>query len=275
MNKPTITRHKSLTPIQLDLLLTLYIFRFSTRPLVAQYFNIPNNTSLYSKLSILQKHELIAMRFDSSYKLAGRPAEYYVTPKGIRALRDYNRLEVNEPAIQAIYKDKTVGDQFVRRTLTTFALRNQFTGAYKSLKFFTKRDMQPLGYFPKQLPDAYITYKTPTVVKRFFLDYVPADTPTFAIDRRLRQLIAYYENDGWNVSGMPFPAILYVCENGATERRVTIQIRRALNRVDTDMLFYTTTLSASLSIQSNNGMIWTSPDDPDELQSLDSLYVRE
>lgn len=274
MNKPTITRHKALTPIQLDLLLTLYIFRFSTRPLVAQYFNRPNNTSLYSKLSILQKHELIAMRFDSSYKLAGRPAEYYVTPKGLRALRDYQRLEVKEPAIQAIYKDKTVGDQFVQRTLATFGLHNQFTATYKTLKFFTKRDMQPLGYFPKQLPDAYITYKVPTVVKRFFLEYVPADTPSIAIDRRLRQLIAYYENDSWNVSGMPFPAILCICENGATERRVTGQIRRALNRADTDMLFYTTTLNAALNIQSSSGIIWTNPDDPDELHSLDTLYVR-
>lgn len=274
MNKPTITRHKPLTSIQLDLLLTLYIFRFSTRPLVARYFNRPNNTSLYSKLSILKKHELIDIRFDSSYKLAGRPAEYYVTPKGLRALRDYLRLEVNESAVQAIYKDKTVGDQFVRRTLTTFALRNQFTDAYKTLKLFTKRDMQPLGYFPKQLPDAYITFKTPTVVKRFFLEYVPADTPTIAIDRRLRHLIAYYENDGWNVSGMPFPAILCVCENGATERRVTSQIRRALDRVDTDMLFYTTTLGAALSLESSSGMIWTTPDDSEELRSLDTLFVR-
>lgn len=258
-----MVRKRELNQSQLDILLILYRFRFGTRSLLAEYLHKPNNTSLYSKVTILEKHGLIASRYDNAYRLAGREAEYYVTPKGIRALAD--------PALPISYKDKSVSSQFVQQTTLLFRIHNILLSLYPSLQFFTARDIQALDYFPSKRPTAFISYKEKETTKRFFVEYVPAHLSISAIKSKLRQYIRYYEEDAWTVTDTPFPVILYIAEDGMTEQGVRWHMSRELYKTDTAIKFYTTTQKALLAMTENTAAVWTDLEDKDELLTFSEL----
>ena len=89
------SKDRKLNHGQLEVLLKLYRYRFGTRQLIASSLSKSNSTSIYSRLQILQVNGYIANRFDKSYKLSGKPAAYYLLPKGLRALKQYtNRDDV-------------------------------------------------------------------------------------------------------------------------------------------------------------------------------------
>lgn len=261
-------RQRVLNQSQLAMLHILYRFRFGTRSLLADYLNKPNNTSLYSRISILEKHEFLAVRYDKSYKLAGREAEYYVTPKGVRALGDAGLIELTDAGLRATYKDKVVSEQYVQQLTLLLRLRNVLCAAYPDLQYFTTRDVQALDYFPKKKPVAFLSLKQENKTKRFFVEYVPAQTSTSMIKSQLRQYTSYYDQDSWSVTNTPFPTVLYICEDGMTEQGVRWHIKRELYRTDTDLRYLTTTKKALLSVNQTNDMIWTDIDEPDELLSL-------
>ncbi|MFZ1250580.1 MAG: hypothetical protein WAR37_04005 [Candidatus Microsaccharimonas sp.] len=264
-------RQRQLNQSQLELLHVLYRFRFGTRSLLAEYLKRPNNTSLYSKLSILEKYGVIATRYDKSYKLAGREAEYYVTPKGVRALNDAGVVDITDKGLQTAYRDKTVTDSYLRQLILLFTLRNQLCAVYPELQFFTARDIQDLDYFPKKRPTAFISLKTDKGIKRFFVEYIPMQTSVSIIKGKLKRFTVYYEEDGWSVTDTPFPTILYICEDGMTEQGVRWHIKRALYMSDTDMQYYTTTQKAILGSLQSAPAVWSDVSEPDNLLSLPEL----
>lgn len=264
-------RTRQLSQSQLDLLHALYRFRFATRSLLADYFQRPNNTSLYSKISILEKHGYIGSRYDKSYKLMGREAEYYVTPRGVRVLRDTGIAEIADRDITASYKDRSVSEQYVQQVVLLFTFCNLLTKVYPELKYFTTRDIQGLDYFPKKKPTAFLSLKSGDETKRFFLEYIPTQTSTGAIKGKLRHYSQYFDEDAWGVTETDFPMILFVAEDGMTEQGVRWHIKREQFKMDTDIRYFTTTKKALLSITQAGGDIWTDMEDKDDLLSLHSL----
>lgn len=265
--KDTYTLNKG----QLELLLELYKFRFGNRSLLAGSLGKQNNTSLYSRITILMKHGYIGSRFDKSYRLSGRGAEYFVSPKGLRALQTLSPPESLDAAIiKASYKDKTASLAFVDECLAIYQVHNQLQKLYTGLQLFTKRELNAYDYFPKPLPSGFISLKTKPETKRLFLEYIPADTPAFVVERRLRQYVTYYENDEWAVTDMPFPIILYVCGTNQLERRTRKQMIRALDRSDTDMSFYTTTTGALDNVTAD-AEVWTNVRDINKLVMLTTI----
>lgn len=262
---------RQLNQSQLDLLHVLYRFRFATRSLLSGYFQKPNNTSLYSKVTILEKHGYIGSRYDKSYKLAGREAEYYITPKGVRALREADVTDITDYDISASYKDKTVSEQYVRQIILLFAFRNLLVTTHPKLKYFTARDIQHLDYFPKKKPTAFLSLKIGDETKRFFLEYIPAHTSTGSIKGKLRHYSQYFDEDAWGVTETDFPAILFVAEDGMTEQGVRWHIKREQFKADTDIRYFTTTKKALLSTAQAGGNIWTDMEDKDDLMTLDTL----
>ena len=94
------------------------------------------------------------------YKLSGRPAAYYLLPKGLRALKQYtNRDDITDAAIKNSYKDKDelVSEQFIDHNLDVYAISNRLQALYPAIKQFTKRELVIYNYFPKQLPDLYLS----------------------------------------------------------------------------------------------------------------------
>ena len=71
---------------QIDILETLYKYRFGSRQLLADSLGIKSGSNLFEKLNVLMKRGFVARRYDKSYKLRSVPAAYYLTPKGLRKL---------------------------------------------------------------------------------------------------------------------------------------------------------------------------------------------
>lgn len=265
MSKPYI---RSLNDNQYTLLAAIYSLRFSTRSVLSKYLDIANNTSLYSRLQILQKHDYIAAHYGKDYKLAGREAEFYILPKGLRALRDAERLDVTDAMITAIYKDKSVGQQFIKQQVLVARIRNKLVNTYDDLQAFTTRDIQTLEYFPKPRPDLFLSAKNGDKVTRFFLEYVPAHTVNSKLRKRLEYLTRYYNEDDWSDTETPFPAILFVAETKLVEAGLRRLISREQYRSDTNTAYYTAAQDAVTSMTPDSRAIWANVEDADDRLSL-------
>lgn len=265
MNKTYV---RSLNNSQYKLLTIIYSFRFSTRSLLSEYCGVPNNTSFYSRLQILQKHEYIAAHYDKAYRLAGREAEFYLLPKGLRALRDAGLLEVSDVMLKALHKDKTVGKDFIKHQVQLMRMRNKLVSTREDLQIFTARDIQALDYFPKPRPDLFLSMKKGEDVIRCFLEYVPAGTVTSKVRKRLEYLTSYYEEDYWSDTDTPFPAILFVAETKLVEASLRKLIARQQYHSNTGIAYYTTTQKSIFEMSTENSAIWVEAADADNLSSL-------
>ena len=268
MNKPYI---RSLNVNQYKLLATIYSFRFSTRSTLSEYLGVSNNTSLYSRLQILQKHGYITVHYDKEYRLAGREAEFYILPKGLRALRDAGQLDVSEAMLAAIYKDKAVGQDFIKRQVLLMHLRNKLVSTHSNLQAFTARDLQAFDYFPKPRPDLFLSAKADANATRFFLEYIPSSMVASKIRKRLEYLTRYYEEGSWDDTNTPFPSILFVAETGLVEANLRRFISRKQYHDNTDIVYCTTTQKAVLGITPTSQEVWANVDNSDELISLQEI----
>ena len=263
-------KQRKLNQDQLEVLHAVYRFRFGTRSLLATYLNKPNNTSLYSRIRILEKYGYLGRRYEPSYKLAGREAEFYVTYKGAQSLRSAELIEANDTTLQATYKDKTVSDQYVQQLTLLFRFRNLLS-SYYDLRWFTGRDTTSLDYFPKNRPTAFISLKVKNKIIRCFVEYIPAGTSINAIRGKLKQYSAYFQQDAWGVTESPFPKILYIAEDGMTEQGIRYHIKKESFRADTDIEYFTTTQKALLGLQDGQNHIWTAVGEEDQLLALEDL----
>ena len=258
MHQPKYRR--PLNDQQIELLELLYKFRFGTNDLIANYFGKNHRMFVFNRLKVLEEQGLIGKRFDASYKLRGRAAAYYLLPNGARQLQDGRDVEIN---IKTIYKDKTVSESFIEQCLDIFAAYNRLTKQYgNKLEFFTKADLASYDYFPKPLPQGFLSLETKAGTKHFFLDILSDSQPFFAHLRRIKTYIDYCDSGEWEDTGTDFPAILFICESTSLQKK----LQKRINRLNEDCAFATTTKAELYAINTND-TIWLS-DDPDEKISL-------
>jgi Replication-relaxation len=220
MDKSEQKHRKNLNAEQLEVLELLHKFRFASNDLIAQYFGKKDRSFVFKRLSILLEQRLIGKRFDSSYRLQGKPAAYYLMPAGARVLQERHQAMIN---IKTIYKDKSVSEQFVRHSLDLLAIYNQLKAQYGDrFKFFTKVNLnrEQFDYFPQPLPDAYIRLRLGGEEKQFFLDMHYDDQPFFAAARKIKRYIEYAESGKWEETGTNLPAVLIVCESVSLQKRL-------------------------------------------------------
>ena len=75
---------KPLNSYQIRLLQTLYKFRFATTKLISDSQNSKYERVITARLKILLDQDYIGRNYDSSYRIKGKSASYYLRPKGIR-----------------------------------------------------------------------------------------------------------------------------------------------------------------------------------------------
>lgn len=266
MDKPVPKHRKKLNKQQLEVLELLYRFRFGSNDLFAQYFGKKDRSFVYKRLAILLEQGLIGKRFDSSYRLQGKPAAYYLTPGGARKPQETKGIAVNT---RAIYKDKTLSEQFVRYRLELFAIYNQLKAQYgDALTLLTSSDLnrEEFEHFPQPLPDAFISLKTKGEEKQFFLDVYHADQPNFVGVRRVKQYISYDEDADWSVTETDLPTILAICETPSVAKRVQKYMNKSLDEAwsDSEVVYALTTKAEFMG---GNRAVWRLADEPDEKPS--------
>ncbi len=252
---------KLLNTGQLQTLEALRKFRFGSSELVGQYFGKSSGVFVYKRLKILQEQGYIGKRFDTSYRLKGKPAAYYLLAAGARALEESN--------VKAIYKDRTISEAFIQHCMDIFAIHNRFRLLYgDKLKFFTKTDLATYDYFPKPLPDAFVSLKDKQGTKRFFLDVIEAATPFFILERRIKHYTDYSESGEWEATDSDFPIILLVCETEALEKRLQKRIDRNSEDSSDELVFYTTTKAQIMAAAAEQDAIWQEATEPGTKLSL-------
>lgn len=258
---------KTLNAEQLEVLELLYKFRFGSNNLTAEYFGKKDRSFVFKRLKILQDQGYIGKRFESSYRIQGKPAAYYLLPAGARELQKHH--DVN---IKTIYRDKSVKEQFVWHCLDIFSIYNQLKAQHGGrLKFFTKSNLnrEKFDYFPRPLPDAYVRIKTQQNDKQFFLDIFYDGDPFFKAVRRIKQYIDYEENGEWDTTETGFPAILFVCQSPSLQKRLQKRIIKSLEEAwENDLTFALTTKADLIS---GEPKIWQSTSNPDELVPLEDI----
>lgn len=265
-------KRSALNQGQIDLLELLYTYRFGSRQLLADSLSVTPD-SLYRKLEVLIKHEVIRKRHEPRLKLLAIPAAYYLTPKGLRTLATLPGHEyITESLIKSSYKDSAVSQSFITQTLREYGQLNHLQAAYKGLRVFTRRNISRYSYFPKPLPDAFLSLKQEPTPKRYFLDVIADSLPPKLLYQRISSYIEFFEYGGWDAVSTELPMLLLSCESATTERRVQRTLKSALYAAETDLDIsaYTTTFSTLPNLQTTP-TVWSSYDDPEDLLSLPEL----
>jgi hypothetical protein len=245
-----VTRNKNVTKKQLTVLKQLYRFRFGTSDLLARALDLKDGRYIHMRLDALVKQEYIGKNYDSSYKLEGKPATYYLLPKAFAALKQYARTDGKEVSLKTLrnaYKDKEASARFIAKKLAIFTIYDKLKASYgDSLGFWTKEQLNfdKYDYFPESKPDAYLTItpKGPRPRKRcFFLNYLDDETPFFVHVRRLQKYVDYVEAEEWEeATGSKLRAVLLVCESTSLLKRVRKKLAQIVDEDEVPRFCYTT-----------------------------------
>jgi DNA-binding HxlR family transcriptional regulator len=227
---PQPSRRKALNKDQLNVLYTLYKFRFGTTDLLktTQSKNI-SRKYMNTRLRILCEQEYIGREYDSSYRLQAKFAQYYLLPKGIEVLKQHPE-HFNKHVLRNVKKDVEASDRFIRHSINIFAIYARLKEIYggasdNSFHFYTRSYMvgdQAEG-FPKPLPDAFASFKTlgSQKISHFIIECFDDTMPQSVMRKRIEQLVDHADNDEWILT-KTYPAILLVCE--------TVRLQKAAHR---------------------------------------------
>lgn len=239
----TVTKYRRpLNSEQLAVLQWLYQYRFSTSKQLASYLRKPNPKVIQNKLQILEQQGYIGKHYDKSYKLAGRAAEYFLTPKGARQLPADS---VNEWVVKSLYKNKTVSPDFIRHCLNVADITLTLQAIYgDKLGLFTKSHMAAYDYFPSWSPDLFLNLKAGSTRRRYFLDVLDDTKPFFVGVRKVRNYMTYAEEGYWPSDEYAMPTVLAICQDDKTRQKLSRQIRRAFDEkyITDEITFAITTL---------------------------------
>ncbi len=83
----SVSSRRKLNEGQLEVLDLLYKFRFGSNDLFALHFGKKDRSFVFKRMNILLEQGLLGKRFDSSYRIQGKPAAYYLAPDGARMLQ--------------------------------------------------------------------------------------------------------------------------------------------------------------------------------------------
>jgi len=270
---------RSLNSQQIDVLVWLFKFRFSTSKQIAVGLGRSEASykGIQKKLQILEEQGFIGKRYDKAYKLQGRPAEYYLMPKGARQLERSKPKTTNEWAIKTLYRNKSVSQDFITHCLNIadITLKLQTTYGDKP-KIFTKSTLVAYDYFPAWQPDLFLSLQSSKNKDRlrYFLDIWDGTKPFFISVRKMRNYLNYADEGDWPESE-EFPAVLAICEDSKMQKKLNRQIKRALSDSNMDETIFATTTQEELTNQNKpRERIWLKIewDGEPEKMTLGSLF---
>ena len=248
--KPVARTSKNPTSKQLAVLKLLYRFRFGTTDLLARALELKDGRYIHTRLEALVNQEYIGKNYDSTYKLEGKPATYYLLPKAFKALKQQHKVtgkELSEKTLRNAYKDKEASDEFIARKLAVFTIYSKLRVAHgQNLKFWTKDQLNfgKYDYFPEPKPDAYLTI-TPEGIRprarNFFLNRLDEDTPFFVHVRQLQKYIDYVQAEEWeDATSSKLRGVLLVCESTSLLKRIRKKLAQLVDEDETPRFCYTT-----------------------------------
>ncbi len=246
MTKPEPKYRRPLNNHQILLLNTLYKFRFATSSLIAESQSAKHTRVISSRLKILVDQKYLGMNFDSSYKIQGKPATYYLKTKAVRYLRE--QPYVVESNLRSIYHDKNANAAQIHHRLHVFKVYNYFKHAHKGhFKFYSQTETRKMDYLPRQRPDGYLVDTKSD--KKYFLDCLEDSMSFWTLRKTIKRYIRYAELEIWQKSqDSPHPTVLIICESDQLQRKTKTIINKELDTTYAELNFAVTTLTDPFSL---------------------------
>ena len=211
------TSTQPLTPTQLTILKIIYKFRFVTADLVSLYRSTNKNAS-YELVSRLYKNGYIGRRYDSTYKLLGKGARYYLTSQSLKLLKQEEG--VNERVLHARYKDKHSTESFVSGALEAFKTALEIRSAYPdTFMIFSQYELANYSQFPRPLPALYLKRNehSPDAPNEYFIELL-GDSQFFVAKKLIDRYIEHYEEGEWQ--GGVYPQVILQTSNANLRKKV-------------------------------------------------------
>lgn len=275
-NTSDVKYRRPLNEQQLKVLGWLLKLRFSTSKQIATHLGKADHKAIQSKLQILEVQGFIGKRYDKSYKLAGRAAEYFITPKGTRVFATARSMAIHPNVIKALYKNGTVSSDFLLHCVTVADVVLQLRelhGADK-LPIQSPNELKASSYLPEWLPDLLLSYTSSDgEMHRAFLDIWDGSKPFFVTVRKTQNYVKFKEEGDWPTNTQ-YPAILAICEDKRAQTKLNRQMKRILNDAwDNELIFATTTKQLLDEATKPTDKIWSKvdADDSPELTTLRGL----
>jgi hypothetical protein len=260
------TKHrKTLNPTQTELLIALYKFRFGTAELISQY---QEQSLRYTniRLKILLEQEYIGRNYEPSYRIHGRPANYYLLPKAIRLLKVNPELDLKGLHLQ--YYNRTAKANFINHWLRLLKLYLKLDSLYgEDLELYTSSELAGQTRFARPLADAFLSFSgkyrnTPDSL----LELIEGTTPLDRVRQRLNRYVRHCEAGDY---GSKYPRLLLVCDNGGLEREIQRYMARTIANHGINMQCYTTKIRALVGLSVVKEAVWT---DVSQLENKVSLH---
>lgn len=245
MNEPKYRR--PLNTYQIAILNTLYKFRFTTTTLLAESQQAKHQRVISSRLKILVDQGYIGMNYDSSYKIKGKPANYFLLPEGVRFLR--TQPYTQESALRSIYQDQRAKDSQIQHRLNVFKAYIHIKQSYPDrFKFYSKTELMNKAYVPKTRPDAYLLDTKGD--KSYFLDSLEDNMSFWTLKKAIKRYITFAELEIWQkYQNKPHPNILFICESEQLGKRVENMVKRELDSSYVDITLQVSTFNKLILVK--------------------------
>lgn len=242
-----------LTPQQQRILKLLFKFRFVTAKLLAQVLSIRSD-STYDVLERLVSLGMVVKVYEKSYRIDRKAAYYYLSKAGVTSVRGL--MEVRESVVHALYKNDTATPAFIEHSLDVIA-------CYPSIRqnladgsdLFTRAEINRFKQFPKNRPDLYV--RTPTGDEAMIV--FAHDTAPYLINKRLDEIIAHSEDEGWDGE---YPRIAFVLKDSSAKYAFLYKTAQKLDKLgmdEDDLAIFATTIEVVIN---GLGDAWSSVFDP-------------
>ena len=264
---------KNINVGQLAVLKLLYKYRFGSIELLRISLGLNKGPGLYKKLEILKELGYVGKKFDSSYRIKGISAAYYLEPSGLKVLQALPEYSISDSLIKYSYDDKKRTLPYITHYLQVYGALSELQRLYPGMRVFTKRELAGQKHFPEELPDALLSLKLESNTKpfRWFLDIFADWPPRYKIDNKVANYDHFFDSEDnyWGTSHHPLPAVLFLCESGRLERHVQRLVSRKIKNAEVDELeYYTSTFKALKNASLEAQEIWSGVEDPEDLYDL-------
>lgn len=264
------------TAKQLEILRLFYRFRFLTSNQLTIMLDLKrtNPNQIHQRLTKLLANNYIDRHYSSQYKIDRRPAEYFLLEGGIKMLKKYMADKCNDKVLHNIYHDKNTEPSSVAHYLRVGSIYCCLRECYgDDLKFFTKSQIAPYKYFPKQKPEALIRLDVDGEQKEFFLEIINPNTPFFSYVGRIKRYMEYSDDDIWqDETGRRLPGVLFMADSVSTEIRIQKQAARLIKRhYEDEPKVYTSNFDKLKTIQPGYNRVWRDVEEPKQVLALSEI----
>jgi len=256
-------RRNQLNAKQIQLLKTIYKFRFTTLSLLAQYRN-SDKSSLNRNLQRLVDQQYLIKQYNNSYRIDRKGARFSLAPKAITWLM--KNSDLNHKTLHAMYNKSE--EPFVLQSLAIIEAAISIKETYPDTFYiYSASEIARDIDFPKPRPHLYLRRIETDDQKtnEYFIELHHTNQP-YLIRQRFKELVQHYDDEGWPDGN--YPGLLFVLGTARQESSFARFAREVLDGAGIDDLQVLTTTYKALVSTPYHGIIWTSTDEPKKLIAL-------